>query len=101
MLHTALSVMNAAIGLLRSGSYPPFTMLTRLIRIMDGSGLNDWADYEFEPGLMNHLETSGITLSGAMEIYHSVRELMVEAVTLMESGIPPDSPAAQDVAKRW
>lgn len=101
VLHTALSVMNAALGVLKSGSYPPFTMLTRLIRIMDGSGLTDWADYKFEPALIDHLETNGITLSSAMEIYHSIRELMVEAVTLMESEIPPDSPAAQDIAKRW
>ena len=101
-LHVTLSVLNSTIDLLHSGGKPPFEILAQLIRGMEGSGLNDWAGFAFDPALDADLEGDEIaTLDGAMHFYHTMRALMVEAVTLTSAGAGPDSPAALSLGRRW
>ncbi len=101
-LHLAMSVMESSLAVIQSGHYPPFEMLTKLIRTVDGSSLSDWMGFGFSQDLLGHLEESGIaTLSGAMEFYHAIREMMVEAATLSDTGVSPQDERSQELAKRW
>lgn len=101
-LHMALSVLNSTIDILKSGGEPPFDILAQLIRAMDGSSLSDWAGFEFGFALNESLEGSGLTtLGGAMDFYHTMRELMVEAVALSNTSTAADSPAALNLGRRW
>jgi DNA-binding transcriptional MerR regulator len=101
-LHFAMSALNASLDIIKSGKEPPIEMLAELIRAMDGSSLADWVDFKFDPALGASLEKSGInTLGGAMDFYHDMRELMLEAVTLLSSNSTPDSAAALALGKRW
>ena len=69
---------------------------------MDGSSLNDWVNFEFDSALNKSLAQSGLTtLNGAMEFYHIMRELMVEAVALSNANTSADSPAALALGRRW
>lgn len=101
-LHMALSVLSSTIDILKSGGEPPFETLAQLIRAMDGSSLNDWAGFEFGAALNESLEGSGLTtLGGAIDFYHTMRELMVEAVALSNTNTAADSPAALNLGRRW
>lgn len=101
-LHFAMSALNASLEIIKAGNEPPIEMLAELIRAMDGSSLADWTDFNFDTALDASLEQSGIhTLSGSLDFYHTMRELMVEAVTLRHSNAAPDSAAALALGKRW
>ena len=102
-IHLAISVAESSLEVVRSGSYPPWEMLANLIRSLDSSGLTDWANYSFNENLLDTLKGRGIsnTLTDTMDIYHDIRQMMVEAFTLSKTGHRPDDPAAQSLAKRW
>lgn len=101
-LHMALSVLGSTIGIIKSGGEPPFEALAQLIQAMDGSSLNDWVNFEFDSALNKSLAQSGLTtLNGAMDFYHVMRELMVEAVALSNANTATDSPAALALGRRW
>lgn len=101
-LHMALSVLTSSIQILKSGNEPPFEALAQLIHTMDTSSLNDWVGAEFGAALDESLERNGLTtLGGAMGFYHTMRELMVEAVVLTHTNAAADSPAALTLGRRW
>ena len=101
-LHFAMSVLNSSLEIIKSGKEPPIEMLSDLIRAVDGSSLADWTDFSSEAKLGTAFEQSSIgTLSGALDFYHTMRELMTEAAALSVLGTPPDSPAALELGRRW
>lgn len=102
-IHLAISVAESSLEVVRSGSYPPWEMLANLIRSLDDSSLTDWAKYSFDKNLLDALKGRGIgdRLTGTMDIYHDIRQMMIEAMTLGETGCRPDAPAAQSLARRW
>jgi DNA-binding transcriptional MerR regulator len=101
-LHGAVTVLDKAIDTVKSGSELPFETLSEIIRAMKGGSLSDWSDYSFDPALGSVLENSGInTLSGAMDFYHTMRELFVEAIVLQRQGKDAGSPETVSLGKRW
>lgn len=101
-LHLAVSVLESSLEVIRNGKYPPWEMLVNLIHSLEGSSIVDWVDFPFSADLYTHLENTGLTtLSGAMDFYHTMRELMVEAVTLQKIGVRPEEARAQLLAKKW
>ena len=96
------SVLDSSLEIIKAGKYPPWEMLTYLIRTMEGSSISNWDSYSFENKLYDMLDQQKLTtIDGAMEIYHSIRAIMVEAVTLQEIKATPDSTAAQKLAANW
>ncbi|MFP3153516.1 MerR family transcriptional regulator [Lachnospiraceae bacterium ZAX-1] len=101
-LHFAMSALNSSLDIIKSGNEPPIEILAELIRAMEGSSLADWTDFKFDPVLDESLEQSGLsTLGGALGFYHTMRELMLEAVTLRNSNATIDSDATLTLGKRW
>lgn len=98
-----MSAVESSLEVVRSGSYPPWKMLAKLIHSVDSSSLIDWSNYTFDDNLIDSLNEHGIsnTLTDTMDIYNSIRKMMVEAVTLSETSHNPDDPIAQSLAKRW
>ena len=95
------SVLDSSLEIIKAGKYPPWEMLTYLIRTMEGSSISNWDSYEFENKLYETLNQKLTTIDGVMELYHSMRAIMVEAVTLQEVKAAPDSVAAQKLAANW
>lgn len=96
------SVLDSSLEIIKAGKYPPWEMLTYLIRTMEGSSISNWDSYEFENKLYETLDQQKLTtIDGVMELYHSMRAIMVEAVTLQEVKAAPDSTAAQKLAANW
>lgn len=101
-LNLSMSVLDSSLEVIKTGNYPPWEILTYLIRAMDGSSLSYWENFEFDNKLYETLDQQGLaTINGAMEFYHSIRALMVEAVTLQAIKAEPESAAAQKLAKSW
>jgi len=96
------SVLDSSLEIIKAGKYPPWEMLTILIRTMEGSSISNWDSYEFENKLYKTLDQQKLTtIDGAMELYQSMRAIMIEAVTLQEVKAAPDSTAAQKLAANW
>lgn len=101
-LNLSMSVLESSLEVIKAGKYPPWEMLTYLIRTMDGSSLSCWENFEFDYKLYETLDQQKLaTIDGVMELYHSMRAIMVEAVTLQEVKAAPDSTAAQKLAANW
>ena len=101
-LNLSMTILDSSIEVIKTGKYPPWEMLICLIRAMDGSGLSYWEDFEFDNKLYETLDQQGLTtLTGAMEFYHSIRAVQVEAVTLQAIKAAPESDAAQNLAAHW
>ncbi len=102
-LHLAITVAEASLEVVGSGSYPPWEMMANLIRLMDGSSLVNWSKYHFDNDLLTILKEHkiGNNLTNSTEIYHEMRQIMITAITLDETSQKPESPAAQLLAKRW
>lgn len=101
-LNFSMSLLDSSLEVIKTGKYPPWEMLTSLIRMMDGSSLFDWTTFEFDSKLYQTLDEQGIaTMSAAVELYHSIHALMVEAITLQAVNTTPGDAAAQKLAARW
>lgn len=101
-LNLSMSVLESSLEVIKAGKYPPWEMLTYLIRTMDGSSLSCWENFEFDNKLYEALDQQGLaTIAGAMEFYHSMRALLVEAATLQAVKAAPESVAAQKLAASW
>jgi DNA-binding transcriptional MerR regulator len=102
-IHLAMSVADSALEVVKTGKYPPWEMLAKLIRLVEGSSLVDWVNYTFDDHLLKSLKEQGIgnSLTSTTDMYHEMRQMMVTAITLHETGHNPDSPAAQSLAKQW
>lgn len=101
-LNFSMSLLASSLEVIQAGKYPPWEMLTYLIRAMDGSSLRDWANFKFDNKLYETLDEQGIaTIAGTMELYRSIRALMVEAATLQAVKAAPESVAAQKLAASW
>jgi DNA-binding transcriptional MerR regulator len=101
-LQLAMSVLEASIDIVRAEKLPPWEILVELIRTAKGSSLSDWAGFNPSPSLLSNIEAGGLaTLSGIMGYYNTMRELMVKAVALHETGIAPESIEGQAFGKRW
>ncbi len=100
-LHLAKSAMHASLDVVRAGHFPPWEVLTGLIRAMDGSGMSDWADYPFDQALMRGWADQRITEADALEMYRAIREMMLDAAALSQAGASVEGDVAQRLAARW
>lgn len=101
-LNLSMTILDSSIEVIKNGKYPPWEMLICLIRAMDGSSLSNWEDFEFDNKLYEAIDQQGLnTLTGAMEFYHAIRAIQVEAVTLQAIKAEPESDAAQKLAANW
>jgi DNA-binding transcriptional MerR regulator len=101
-LHFAMSALSASLAIVKAGGTPPFEMLSTQIRAMEGTGLADWTSFQFDAAFVDALAKRDVgTLDGGMELYHHIRGLLLEAVTLRQAGTAPDSPAGLSLGRRW
>ena len=102
-IHHAISVAEASLEVVNSGSYPPWEMMANLIQLMDGSSSVNWSNYDFDKNFSAILAEHKIsnTLTDTAEIYHEIQQIMISAMTLRETGHKPESDPAQSLAKRW
>jgi len=100
-LKTVMSIIDISLEEIHAGNTLPWETLTHLISAMEGSSLKDWESYEFDSRLFDSPEMKSITATGAMDIYLSIRSLLVEAAMLSNVGRNPKDPIAQALAKRW
>jgi DNA-binding transcriptional MerR regulator len=101
-LHGAVTVLNTALDMVKSGNEPQFETLSALIRALEGGSLSDWTDFKFDPALGDALENSGInTLGGAMDFYHTMRGLFVDAILLQRNGADVSEAEVQNFGRRW
>jgi DNA-binding transcriptional MerR regulator len=101
-LHMALAVLSTSIDLYKAQKEPPLEIMAELIRATEGSGINAWNEFPFEAAIGETLNEKGLdSLHGAMNFYHPMRELMVEAIALRCIDTPADHLSAQRLAKNW
>jgi hypothetical protein len=101
-LHMALAVLSVSIDLFQAKKEPPLEILAELIRTTEGSGLSAWNDYPFEATIGDMLnERDLFSLNGAMNFYHTMRELLVEAIALHCTNTAVDHVSAQRLAENW
>ena len=101
-LHMAIAVLFTSVNLFDIGKEPPLEILAELIRTTEGSGLTEWTDFPFDPALSHMASSKGLdTLHGAMGFYHTMRELLIEAIALQSSDTAADDPQAQTLAGNW
>lgn len=102
-LHLTMSVVESTLSVVKEGNFPPWKMLANLIRSFSDGSLTDWKNFAFDEDLIENFKTQGFTnsLTSATELYHSLRQMMVESASMSQTNEAPDSPAAQELAKNW
>lgn len=101
-LQLAVSVLEASLGIVQAGKLPPWELLVALIRAAKGGSPQDWMGFSYSPSLISNVAEGGLrTLGGIMDYYNTMRELMVTAVALKETGVAPESEEGQALAMRW
>jgi DNA-binding transcriptional MerR regulator len=100
-LNMAVSIINVVLDETKSGKSLPWETMTQLIRTIEGSSLKDWTNYKFDSQLLDSPMMKDASVSGAVDIYLSIKSLLIEAAMLHNLGRGPEEPIAQALAKRW
>jgi len=98
LVYSKIATLNASLKVMEVGKLPPWEILLQTMRAMPDLDILEWSNF-FES---SDLDTIGNkTVEDGIAMYQAWKGINIEASALLASGINPDEPIAQSLAKRW
>ena len=100
-LHTSFATIGIMSEMIESDRQPPFALLLRFLSALPGDDV-----FSRAPQLLTEEQREALSprfqdIEPVQAFYHRWKEVLIEATVLVHENAPPDSAAAQDLAKRW
>ena len=100
-LHTSFATIGIMSEMIESDKQPPLALLLRFL-----SALPEDDVFSRAPQLLTEEQREALSprfqdIEPVQAFYHRWKEVLIEATVLVHENAPPDSAAAQDLAKRW
>jgi len=100
-LHTSFATIGIMSEMIESDRQPPFALLLRFLSALPGDDV-----FSRAPQLLTEEQREALSprfqdIEPVQAFYHRWKEVLIEATVLVHENAPPDSAAAQDLARRW
>ena len=100
-LHTSFATIGIMSEMIESDRQPPFALLLRFLSALPGDDV-----FSRAPQLLTEEQREALSprfqdVEPVQAFYHRWKEALIEAAVLVHENAPPDSTAAQDLARRW
>lgn len=100
-LHTSFATIGIMSEMIESDKQPPFALLLRFLSALPGDDV-----FSRAPQLLTEEQREALSprfqdIEPVQAFYHRWKEVLIEATVLVHENAPPDSAAAQDLARRW
>lgn len=100
-LHTSFATIGIMSGMIEAGKEPPFAVLLKVLCALPGDDIFSQAPQLLTKKQQETLSPQFQDVEPIQRFYHKWKEILIEATILIHENIPPNSTAAQDLAKRW
>ena len=100
-LHTSFATIGIMSGMIEAGKEPPFAVLLKFLGALPGDDIFSQAPQLLTKKQQETLSPQFQDVEPVQRFYHKWKEILIEATILIHENIPPNSTAAQDLAKRW
>ena len=100
-LHTSFATIGIMSGMIEAGKEPPFAVLLKFLCALPGDDIFSQAPQLLTKKQQETLSPQFQDVEPVQRFYHKWKEILIEATILIHENIPPNSTAAQDLAKRW
>ena len=100
-LHTSFATIGIMSGMIEAGKEPPFAVLLKFLGALPGDDIFSQAPQLLTKKQQETLSPQFQDVEPIQRFYHKWKEILIEATILIHDNIPPNSTAAQDLAKRW
>lgn len=100
-LHTSFATIGIMSEMIESDKQPPLALLLRFLSALPGDDV-----FSRAPQLLTEEQREALSprfqdIEPVQAFYHRWKEVLIEAAVLVHENAPPDSAAAQDLARRW
>ena len=100
-LHTSFATIGIMSEMIESDRQPPFALLLRFLSALPGDDV-----FSRAPQLLTEEQREALSprfqdVEPVQAFYHRWKDALIEAAVLVHENAPPDSAAAQDLARRW
>lgn len=100
-LHTSFATIGIMSEMIESDRQPPFALLLRFLSALPGDDV-----FSRAPQLLTEEQREALSprfqdVEPVQAFYHRWKDALIEAAVLVHENAPPDSAAAQELAKRW
>ena len=100
-LHTSFATIGIMSEMIESDREPPFALMLRFLSALPGDDV-----FSRAPQLLTEEQREALSprfqdIEPVQTFYHRWKEVLIEAAVLVHENAPPDSAAAQELAKRW
>lgn len=100
-LHTSFATIGIMSDMIEAGKEPPFAILLKFLSALPGDDIFSQAPQMLTKKQREVLSPQFQDVEPIQMFYHKWKEILIEATILIHENIPPNSIAAQDLAKRW
>lgn len=100
-LHTSFATIGIMSEMIEFDKQPPLALLLRFLSALPGDDV-----FSRAPQLLTEEQREALSprfqdIEPVQAFYHRWKEALIEATVLVHENAPPDSAAAQDLARRW
>lgn len=100
-LHTSFVVLGIMSDMIRDGRELPLATFLNFLSALPGDDIFLQASQMMTKEQKEMLSLRFQNVEMTQQFYHRWKEMMIEAVVLLSEGRTPESPKAQELAKRW
>ena len=100
-LHTSFATIGIMSDMIEAGKEPPVAVLLKFLGALPGDDIFSQAPQLLTKKQQETLSPQFQDVEPVQRFYHKWKEILIEATILIHENIPPNSTAAQDLAKRW
>lgn len=100
-LHTSFATIGIISDMIETGKKPPFAVLLKFLSALPGDDIFSQAPQMLTKEQMEVFSPQFQDIEPIQMFYHKWKEILIEATILLHENTPPDSIAAQGLAKRW
>lgn len=100
-LHTSFATIDAMSKMIEAGKEPPLAVLLKFLGTLPGDDIFSTAPQMLTARQQEVLSPQFKDIESIQAFYHNWKEILIEVVILLHENTLVESPAAQDLAKRW
>ena len=100
-LHTSFTTLGLMADMIEAGKEIPLTLLLQILCSLPEDDIFSKAPQMLTKEQHDKFPARMEDIESAMQFYHSYKEMLIEAMILMNQKISPASPEAQGLVKRW
>ena len=100
-LHTSFAVLEIMSGMIEEGKELPLTLMLQLLSALPEDDIFSKAPQMLTKEQREMLSLQFQELEPTRQFYHRVKEVLIEAMVLINDDLSPACPEAQALIKRW